>query len=208
MSNEVIRGIVRPGGIIRGEANISSLSASGTLNITANGQFNVKQFEFANVDVSSHLAEKQISANGVYLASDDNKYGYSKVTVNVIRGSAFLTPAYFDYKEGWVNNGIFYRTPGGNNICDVYQVEMGRNYKLTFGQTVGNAARVMITDADVFTDPRSVITGVGLSNSMNPNKNWDMYFTAEMSGQVIVFKTGLNVSGIPTYLIDMTALGD
>lgn len=208
MSHEIIRGIIRPRGIIRGEANISSLAASGQLDVNSDGRFNVKQFEYVNVDTSSHYAEKDILQNGVYNASDEELYGYSKVSVNIVRGSAFLTPVYFDYKDAWVSNGGFFRSPGSKNLCDVYQVVMGRNYKLTFGQTVGTAARVMLTDADVLTDPRREIYGVALSNSTNPNKNWDLYFTAEMSGQVVIFKTSQAVYGIPTYLIDMTALGD
>ena len=36
-----------------------------------------------HVDVPADVAEKSISANGVYNAADDNVDGYSKVTVNV-----------------------------------------------------------------------------------------------------------------------------
>lgn len=211
MSNEIVRGIIRPRGIIRGEANISSLAASGQLDITSDGRFNVKQFEYANVDTSSHLAEKEITENGVYLAADDDKYGYSKVNVNILRGYALLTPLYFDYIGGYVSGGVFTRNAGEtNNRNDIYVVQEGRNYKLTFGQYYGNRARAMITQDNVVEIPGTGIIsrGVSLSESTNPSKQWDMYFTASMSGYMIITKDNASRDEIPTILLDMTALGD
>lgn len=210
MSDGVIRGIIRPRGIVRGEANISSLTASGQVDITSDGRFNVKQFEFANVDTSSHLAEKELTENGVYLASADDKYGYSKVNVNVLRGYALLTPLYFDYMGGYVSGGVFYRNAGEtNNRNDIYRVQEGRNYKLTFGQVYGNRARTMITPDNVVEIPGTgaISRGTSLSESTSPSRQWDLYFTANISGYVIVTKDNASRDGIPTVLLDMTALG-
>lgn len=211
MSDGIIRGIIRPRGIVRGEANISSLTASGQVDITSDGRFNVKQYEFANVDTSSHLAEKELTENGVYLASDDDKYGYSKVSVNVLRGYALLTPLYFDYIQGYVSGGVFYRNAGEiNNRNDIYRVQEGRNYKLTFGQIYGNRARAMLTTENVVEIPGTGIIsrGVSLSESTNPSRQWDMYFTSSLTGYIIITKDNASRDGIPTVLLDMTALGD
>lgn len=211
MNSGVIRGIIRPRGIIRGEANISSLTASGQVDITSDGRFNVKQFEFANVDTSSHLAEKQISMNGIYSASDENKYGYSKVTVDVVKGSCFLEPYYFDYIDGFVNAGLFYRNAGEvNNRNDIYRVVEGRKYKFTYGNTVGNRSRVMLTTEDVTQKGGTGIIsqGISLSNSTSPNRQWDLYFVSELTGFFIVTKDNISTNNIPTFMIDMTALGD
>lgn len=211
MSNEIVRGIIRPRGIIRGEANISSLAASGQLDITSDGRFNVKQFEYANVDTSSHYAEKTILQNGIYNASDDDKYGYSKVSVDVVKGSCFLEPYYFDYIDGFVNTGVFYRNAGEtNNRNDIYRVVAGRNYKFTYGNTVGNRSRVMLTTEDVTTKGGTgvISQGITLSNSMTPNRQWDLYFVSEITGYLIVTKDNVSTNNIPTFLIDMTALGD
>ena len=56
---------------------------TGTIQITKNGTFNVKTYAEANVDVQPDLIEKNISENGVYIASKDQVDGYSKVNVEV-----------------------------------------------------------------------------------------------------------------------------
>lgn len=54
----------------------------GEINITENGVFNVKDKEFADVNVpDAKLGTKTITANGTYKASDDGLDGYSEVAV-------------------------------------------------------------------------------------------------------------------------------
>lgn len=55
---------------------------SGALEIKSNGNYNVKDKEFANVNVPEKvLGTKTITSNGTYKASDDNLDGYSQVEV-------------------------------------------------------------------------------------------------------------------------------
>lgn len=136
---------------------------------------------------------------------------YDKADVNVVRGSAFLTPLYFDYIDGYVQTGVFYRNAGEtNNRNDIYYVEQGKRYKLTFGRTVGNRARVMLTDVNVVETPGTgtIARGTALSDSISPSDHWDMYFTAGMTGYVIVTKANNSTDGVPTFLICMSDLND
>jgi len=137
---------------------------------------------------------------------------YATLDVNVLRGSAFLTPVHFDYVNGYVQTGKFYRNEGEiNNRNDIYWVDKNKRYKLTFGQTCGNRARVMLTDVDVTKSAITsgvVATGTTLSDSISPNKQWDMYFTANISGYVIVSKDNASTDGIQTFLICMSDLND
>ena len=55
---------------------------SGSLDITENGNYNVKEKEFANVNVPTKtFGTKTITTNGTYLAIDDGVDGYSEVEV-------------------------------------------------------------------------------------------------------------------------------
>ena len=56
---------------------------NGKLEITQNGLHNVKDKEFANVNVpEKQLGTKTITTNGTYKATDDNVDGYSEVVVS------------------------------------------------------------------------------------------------------------------------------
>lgn len=56
----------------------------GTLEITTNNLYNVKNYEKASVNIELRLAEKTITKNGVYNALDDSVDGYSQVTVDIL----------------------------------------------------------------------------------------------------------------------------
>lgn len=54
----------------------------GTLEITSNNLYDVKNYENASVNIELKLAEKTITKNGIYDALDDSVDGYSQVTVD------------------------------------------------------------------------------------------------------------------------------
>lgn len=69
-----------------GKMGFGGSEPEGTLPITANGNYDVKDYANAEVNVpapSPTLIEKSITANGTYNATDDGADGYSKVEVNV-----------------------------------------------------------------------------------------------------------------------------
>lgn len=60
----------------------TGLEPSGTIDITSNGNYDVREYANASVNVPDKLlGTKTITANGTYLASDDNLDGYSSVSV-------------------------------------------------------------------------------------------------------------------------------
>ena len=64
-------------------AKVAVPEPSGNIKITENGFHIIKQYSIAEVAVYPTLIAKTISANGTYNASDDNAYGYGSVSVNV-----------------------------------------------------------------------------------------------------------------------------
>ena len=63
-------------------ARVSVPEPTGTIEVIENGTFNVKDKEFADVNVpEKKLGTKNITANGVYKASDDELDGYNEVSV-------------------------------------------------------------------------------------------------------------------------------
>lgn len=64
-------------------AEVAVPEPSGNIKITENGFHIIKQYSIAEVAVYPTLIAKTISANGTYNASDDNAYGYGSVSVNV-----------------------------------------------------------------------------------------------------------------------------
>lgn len=67
----------------------TGITPSGSINISANGTYDVtdKAQAIVNVGSSPSLVTKNITQNGTYNASADNADGYSSVTVNVPVGS-------------------------------------------------------------------------------------------------------------------------
>lgn len=59
------------------------ITPTGTISIIENGTVDVTNYASANVNVAANVIEKTITANGTYLASDENVDGFSKVIVNV-----------------------------------------------------------------------------------------------------------------------------
>ena len=64
-------------------AEVAVPEPSGNIKITENGFHIIKQYSIAEVAVYPTLIAKTISTNGTYNASDDNAYGYGSVSVNV-----------------------------------------------------------------------------------------------------------------------------
>lgn len=64
-------------------AEVAVPEPSGNIKITENGFHIIKQYSIAEVAVYPTLIAKNISTNGTYNASDDNAYGYGNVSVSV-----------------------------------------------------------------------------------------------------------------------------
>ena len=64
-------------------AKVAVPEPSGNIKITENGFHIIKEYSIAEVAVYPTLIAKTILTNGTYNASDDNAYGYGSVSVNV-----------------------------------------------------------------------------------------------------------------------------
>lgn len=64
-------------------AKVAVPEPSGNIKITENGFHIIKEYSIAEVAVYPTLIAKTILANGTYNAIDDNAYGYGSVSVNV-----------------------------------------------------------------------------------------------------------------------------
>lgn len=99
---------------------------SPTMNITANGTYNVKGRESAVVNVSGSaptLITKTITQNGTYLAQDDSADGYSSVVVDV-QGSGRDLALEANLIGGTLPFGSTYTNP---NVTKVGQKKLSEN---------------------------------------------------------------------------------
>ena len=92
------------------------IKPDGTIKITTNGTHNVKQFEFANVDVGDKppLQSKLTMSNGE-VTPDDGFYGLSKVIVNVPNGDDVK----LDDKTTITKNGMHFPPNGYDGFAFV-----------------------------------------------------------------------------------------
>lgn len=93
----------------------------GTINISENGNYDVKEKEYANVEIpQKKLGTKVITENGIYKANDDDLDGYSGVDVKIptvdineyfseeiSSGTGYANLSF----SGWVKTLLKYRTP-------------------------------------------------------------------------------------------------
>ena len=129
----------------------------------------------------------------------------STVAETVIVSCAYPeTPYIFDLNTGWINNGVWTYENPTQTYADIYQVQEGHKYLLTFGENTGSRFRAMFTTTDVSRTTENV-TGTAIINASNPAAYASVEYTAPSAGFIVVAKDNIGKSGITTYLYDANA---
>ena len=118
---------------------------SGTIEITANGTQNVKDYESANVNVQPNLTTKSITQNGTYNASADGVDGYSSVDVNLPIPDLSQTTA----TAGDVLEGKEFYNASGEKVTGTYKnmlqdkLNKTKSAKYLYSNYTGNGSDVL-----------------------------------------------------------------
>ena len=150
------------------------------------------------------LGTKTITYNGTFPASEDSLDGYSSVTVS--RDPA-LHPIAFDTTNGYVSGSIFY-AGGSGYYTDVYAVESGHTYRLGTGTTRGNRFDAAFFLTDPSQAESSATGGTQIASVSNPASKYATTWTASADGYVAITKTSGDVSGLISYVFDITLTED
>lgn len=116
-----------------------------------------------------------------------------------------LTTDEFDYIPGYTNGGAWIYENSVNNRTDIYEIEAGRKYILSLGSTVGTRFRAGYATTDPRTITSGRINGTQVINTTSPASGAAVQFTSKLDGYLYVTKDNTGVSGIQTWLIDITA---
>ena len=100
-------------------AKVAVPEPSGNIKITENGFHIIKQYSIAEVAVYPTLVAKTITANGTYNASDDNVDGFSSVVVNVPSGGTPVKSNVYRVPTIEARDAITDMAEG--DICVVYE---------------------------------------------------------------------------------------
>ena len=120
-----------------------------------------------------------------------------------------IQPYIEDLNSGWVGtgNGVWTYENPTKSYSDIYEVLRGHKYWLTLGDTVGTRFRVMFSTVDVSTITLGTIKGtaVNTANYNNPAPHQNLFYTPESNGYIIIQKDNIGISGIKTYLYDLSS---
>jgi hypothetical protein len=146
------------------------------------------------------LLEKVFTENGIYSAASEGANGYSEVTVDV---PVWMAPYAYDIDTGYVNAGVW--TLGGDtvNYSDVYRVQAGHRYLISMGSVVGTRFRGMFSVEDTV-HTTAKITGISVVNKTDPTPGTFVFYTAPDDGYITITKDNTGVSGLKTFIVDVT----
>lgn len=115
------------------------------------------------------------------------------------------TPIAFDLDTGYVMSGVW--KVGGEtvNYSDVFEVVSGRGYLLALGGQVGSRFRAMFSTQNT-ASAAAEISGANIINLSNPAAYSFKTYTPEANGYITVTKDNAGLSGLKTYLFDITDL--
>ena len=150
------------------------------------------------IDLTPTTATEDSVAKGKAFFKADGTQAIGTLTVP-------LTPVAYDYDIGYVDNGVWKWQYPTNTHTDIYEVEAGHSYIVGVGGTVGTRFRAMYTTVDVREVTSGNITGTTIINKNNPAKYDNATIKSVANdGYIIIGKDNNYVTGINTYVYDMT----
>ena len=153
-----------------------------------------------------------IDLTGDTITADKLRTGYTAHGANgeAITGTlktSSLEPYILDLENGWIGKGDGLWTPQAPNgaYSDVYEVQGGHSYFLTLGAAAGTRFRVIFSEEDV-SSAAGTVQGIAVNtkNYDNPAEYQSLKYTPNIDGYLVVQKDNAGVSGLRTYLYDMT----
>ena len=123
-----------------------------------------------------------------------------------IKAAPPLTPIEYDYNIGYIQNGVWTYENPTKTYTDIYKVTAGRQYSLKLGAVVGSRFRAMFTTTDIRQISSGTVTGTQVVNVNNPSSYATANnFTAPSNGYILIAKDNVGVSGLFSYLFDLSA---
>ena len=126
------------------------------------------------------------------------------ITRLLIKCAPPLETYVYDQKLGYIDNARWVYENPTNTYIDIYPVVAGHTYLLTLGAVVGSRFRAMFTTVDL-SKASSTVTGTRIIHANNPAAYANATYTAPSDGYIAVAKDNVGVSGLKSYLYDMSA---
>lgn len=109
----------------------------------------------------------------------------------------------FDYEPGYIGGNTWNYQNSDNNHSDIYEVEAGHKYALILGKEVGTRFRAVVLDTNPAGTTQNY-TGTNVVNKNDPKSGDSVVFTSAIDGFLIVTKDNVSVTGLKSYLLDLT----
>ena len=154
------------------------------------------------IDLTNDTVTAEVLLRGYTAHKADGEIVVGVLESGGQRGAA-LEPYLEDLNSGTIGTGVWRPESPTNTYADEYEVLEGHQYFLTLGGTVGNRFRVLFTTEEV-SQATENISGTSITTANNPDAYSHLTYTATSDGSLTIVKTSTGVTGIKTYLYDMT----
>ena len=154
------------------------------------------------IDLTGDTVVSEVLQQGYRAHGADGEVVTGTLEISVPRADA-LKPYREDLNSGTITTGAWNPENPTNTYADEYQVVANHRYFLTLGGTVGNRFRVLFTTQEV-SQAIANISGTSINMTNNPAAYSNVTYTPASDGYISVVKSNTGVTGIKTYMYDMT----
>ena len=155
----------------------------------------------ARLAIIQVLTDRHVDATG---------HGFEDFATDIssMDDNGLIVPIAYDAHNGYVSSGTFTYEDAATTPCrlDVYFVETDKQYLIALGGTVGTRFRCMWSEEDTSVLTSGSIRGTNILNFNNPPPYRTLMFTPTVDCYVTIQKDNLSVSGLKTYVYDISRL--